>query len=232
MPPCHEINARRYPYILLMHGSVQSDTHWDNLGLDEALARGVALGRLPPLALVLPFGGSLANLNTFGPSASWGAVVLDELVPHLEATYCLTQGEREQRAIGGISRGGFWAFVIALRHPEVFGAVGGHSAFFDLFHAPPTHNPLDLALATPPDPPLRIWLDRGRNDHAQVNLDLMSERLTSNGIDHIYARHPVGQHNDLYWAAYLEDYLRFYSAPWTANVTELPACELAEVDGE
>ncbi len=223
LPPCHAEWGRAWPYVLLMHGSNASDEHWQRLGADEALARGVALGRVPPMALVLPFGGALANTNVFREGASYESLLVDEFVTHVEARYCL-QRERAARGIGGISRGGFWAFLVALRHPALFGALGGHSPFFDLYHAPPTHNPLDLALAPPPDPPLRIWMDRGQNDYAQVNIDLQHARLTENGIAHVYQLNPVGQHENAYWSAHLDDYLAFYSADWPHNPDDLPLC--------
>ncbi len=219
LPPCHE--QKRYPYVILMHGSNSDDALWDNLGMDEALVRGIALKRLPPMAIVLPFGGSLANTNTFGAGASWESLVIDELIPYMESSYCL-QTTREGRAIGGISRGGFWAFEIAFRHPDVFSILGGHSPFFDLYHAPPANNPLDLALAPPPTPPLRIWIDRGYDDYAQLNIDLIHERLTQNGIDHTYQLYPVGEHENGYWQAHLDDYLEFYGETWSGE--SLPDC--------
>jgi enterochelin esterase-like enzyme len=224
MPPCYEAIPQRYPYVILGHGSNSSDELWDDLGIDEAIVRGVALGRLPPLAVVLPWGGELANINTFGVSASWEYVIIDELIPYMEATYCLGQ-QRELRAIGGISRGGFWAFIIALRHPDLFISLGGHSPFFDLYHAPPTHNPLDLVMASPPNPPLRIWMDRGQEDYAQVNIDLAHERLVQNGIAHDFQLYPVGQHENAYWSAHLDDYLQFYAEGFYGpDALPLPPC--------
>lgn len=223
LPPCHETTAKRYPYILLMHGSNSDDRLWDTLGMDEAIVRGVALKRLPPMAVVMPFGSGIANTNIFSPSPSWETIVVDELVPHVESLFCL-QSEREGRAIGGISRGGFWAYVIGLRHPELFATVGGHSPFFDLYHAPATHNPLDLASAPAPNPLPRLWLDHGDSDYARLNIQLMHERLTENSIPHIYRTHPVGQHNNAYWGAHLDEYLTFYSANWFSDVTLLPDC--------
>ncbi|HLA44929.1 MAG TPA: pre-peptidase C-terminal domain-containing protein, partial [Aggregatilineales bacterium] len=89
MPPCHESTGVRYPYVILMHGSNSDDRHWDRLGIDEAIGRGVVLNRLPPMAVVLPFGGELANTNTFRQGASWEYVVIDELMPLVESAYCL-----------------------------------------------------------------------------------------------------------------------------------------------
>lgn len=221
LPPCHETTQQRYPYVILGHGSNSSDEHWEDLGIIETIARGIALNRLNPMAIVLPWGGELANTNTFRENASWEWVVINELIPQVEASYCLLNS-RAGRAIGGISRGGFWAFEIAFRHPDVFSSLGGHSPYFDLYHAPPEYNPLDLVSASPPNPPLRIWIDRGKNDYAQVNIDLAVERLTQNGIEHEMNLYPVGQHENAYWSAHLDDYLAFYSRGFDG--LELPPC--------
>lgn len=222
-PPCHEQQPVRYPYILLMHGSNSDDRLWDSLEMDEAIVRAMALNRVPPVALVLPFGSALANLNVFRPEYSWEYVVINEFMPFVEANYCL-QNTRAARAIGGISRGGFWAFEIAFRHPELFSTLGGHSPYFDLYHAPATHNPLDLVLASAPAEPLRIWIDRGREDYAQVNIDLIHDRMTQNNLEHTYRLYAVGQHNNDYWSAHVGDYLDFYTEEWTD--LPLPECYL------
>jgi enterochelin esterase-like enzyme len=227
LPPCYQAGEqRRYPYVLLMHGSNTDDSHWDRLGLDEAVMRGYALGRFPPVALVLPFGGVMANTNVFYIDGSYEYVILNEVIPMVESNYCL-QTTPEGKAIGGISRGGFWAYLIGLRHPDLFSAVGGHSPFFDLYHAPDSHNPLALAQSVTwiqgwP----RLYMDRGQDDYAQLNIDLMHERLTEREIPHIYELYPVGQHQDSYWSAHVDDYLRFYSAEWAPDTSTYPTCDI------
>jgi|GEM_PF-1598271 len=224
LPPCHEVMQKRYPYVILMHGSSSGDGHWDLIGVDEAIVRGVSLNYLPPMAVVLPFGGELANLNIFRQDYSWEYVVTRELVPHMEDTYCL-QTEREGRAIGGISRGGFWAFEIAFRNPDMFSILGGHSPFFDWYHAPETHNPLYLTQGEHPDPPLRIWIDRGEDDYAQLNIDAQHENMTNNELEHTFMLYPVGEHENSYWQAYTDTYLQFYSEDWSYDVETLPDCK-------
>jgi hypothetical protein len=127
LPPCYSETGKRYPYVLLMHGADQTEKLWvDVLGAQKALEAGLSLRALPPMILIMPYGGELANLNIFREKAGWESVVLTELMPEIEANFC-TWNDREGRAIGGISRGGFWAYVIALRHPDLCGGVGGHS---------------------------------------------------------------------------------------------------------
>ncbi len=217
LPPCYT-PSQTYPTIYLMHGSASYDDHWLQLGLDEALDAGITSGELPPMVAVLPYGEWIANENQFG-RVSFEAVFLDELMPAVEAQYAITT-DPTRRAIGGISRGGFWAYVIGLRHPDQFAAVGGHSAFFDPNHAPPSHNPLDLALRAPGIADLGLWLDRGTDDYAAPNLDRMSANLSEAGIAHTYTVHPTGEHNNTYWREHVPAYLGFYASHITPALSQ------------
>lgn len=215
LPPCYAQTRQEYPVIYLMHGSNSDDTHWLSLGLTATLDAAIVRGQLPPMIVVLPYGDWIANENRFD-AAAWANVFLTELMPAAESRYRIA-AEKATRAIGGISRGGFWAFNIALRHPDLFNAVGGHSAFFDDDHAPPDHNPLDLALNASGLDSLRIALDRGRDDYAAFYLDVMDQHLSERNLpNYTYTVYPQGEHNDAYWGSHLLQYLTFYSADWAA----------------
>ncbi len=215
-PPCYDQTERDYPVLYLLHGSASDDNHWLQIGLAEALNEGITQGTLPPLIAVLPFGNWVANENQFGDD-SWESVFIQELMPQVESAYRVAQ-TRTERAIGGISRGGFWAFEIAFRHPELFSAVGGHSPFFDLNNAPPEYNPLDLALTAPGLDTLRIWMDRGPDDFSRQAMNVMQERLNQGGLSYIYQLYPQGDHSDPYWAQHVMDYLLFYTTAWRNEV--------------
>lgn len=152
-----------------------------------------------------------------------GKFFIDQLLPLVEGSYRV-DGRRENRAIGGISRGGFWAYHIGLRYPELFSAIGGHSAFFDRYHAPADSNPLDLALNAPDIERMRLWLDRGMNDYAAPGLDMMDQRLRQRGIPYQYTIYPTGEHNNAYWSGHVADYIQFYSALWHGGIT--PSADL------
>jgi enterochelin esterase-like enzyme len=226
LPPCYGSTTRRYPYVILMHGSDADHTEWtDQLNIQGALDTGLATKSLPPMILVMPEGGVLANTNVFRDGASWDNVVVNELMPEIEKNFC-TWNTRDGRAIGGISRGGFWAFEIAFRRPDMFGAIGGHSPFFDPQIAPPAYNPLSLAKTVqfPPGLQPRIWVDTGKDDYARPNIDVFQKTLANRNIDPGYTMNPTGQHDVAYWAAHVSEYLAFYGQTWPRNVMDLPSC--------
>jgi enterochelin esterase-like enzyme len=225
IPPCYLETQKRYPYVLLLHGQATTELQWDRIGIDEALDQGIRLGAIAPMILVMPYTGSIANNDTFPPQPSYETVVLEELLPAIERDFC-TWNRPQYRAIGGISRGGFWAYSIGLRHPDIFGKIGGHSAVFSEGNAPPAFNPLDLALnaAFLQDANLKMYLDNAANDLAGTGQRLFSSRLSARGIPHTYLIHPVGDHSDTYWQAHVSEYLEFYARDWPRDTADLPSC--------
>ncbi len=211
-PACYNQSTSLYPVVYLMHGSNDDDGHWGRLGIQTALDAGIANGALPTMIVVMPYGEWLANKNQF-ETVSWENIFLNELMPLVETQYRI-DARRETRAIGGISRGGFWAFEIAFRHPDLFASVGGHSAFFAEGNAPPDFDPLKLARTAPDINTLRIELDRGNADYAAPGIDLMHQRLGERGVQHDYIVYPEGQHNNAHWQLHVAEYLAFYAAPW------------------
>ncbi|MCS6835205.1 MAG: CapA family protein [Anaerolineae bacterium] len=218
LPPCYDPN-RTYPSLFLLHGSNEDDGHWLRLGLPAVLDDGIRAEDWPALIAVLPFGDVIANRNRFD-SASWANIFLEELLPDVEARYNLSSDPR-LRALGGISRGGFWAYQIGLRRPDLFGVLGGHSAFFDERHAPPADNPLDIALASQTITRQRLWLDSGGQDYAKPNVELMVARLTQRGVPFTYQAYADGQHTNSHWRRYVADYVRWYTLGW--NEATMPS---------
>ena len=54
-------------------------------------------------------------------------LIAKDLIQHVNATYRV-ETDRAQRALMGVSMGGFGALKIALRFPKLFGVVAAHSA--------------------------------------------------------------------------------------------------------
>lgn len=236
LPPCYESSGKRYPVLYMLHGLGEGMDYkqWQAMGLVDAADAGYLRGALSPFIIVMPNGavflpnGTVAHgMNYFSPDNSYEFMVLDELMPVIEQRYC-TWNEPAGRAIGGISRGGFWAYEIALRHPEEFSAVGGHSAaFYEREDIPPTNNPLDLARDAEGLSGLRMYLDHGVGDYDWVEeaVAQFSARLETRGIAHTYVVNPVGGHTEEYWASHTADYLSFYAAEWPEDVNLLPSCD-------
>lgn len=226
VPPCFFQTLRRYPYVILLHGSGYNYTQWTtDLGVQEIMDARIfdTDNPLPPMVLVMPEGGDLQEINFFESGSSFENLILDELMPEIERQFCVWASP-EGRAIGGISRGGFWALSIAFRNPDSFSAVGAHSPGIFEDNAPSTHNPLDLAFSVSADIPLRIFIDNPRSDLAADNIIALSNTLRSNNVQHTYEISPSGTHDNEYWAAHLDDYLNFYGDNWPTDPASYPSC--------
>jgi len=227
LPPCYGLDGRLYPAVYLFAGNAQDESAWDAYGLDEAAEEAIRAGEIPPMLLVMADGGWLANTTSGGPR-SYEAHVLDFLIPHIEATYCVWP-EPAGRAIGGISRGGYWALEIAFRHPELFVSAGGHSPALIDSHAGPEVNPQFTALSNDLGD-LRIYIDIGADDYLLPNTLRLHEDMVEAGIPHTWTLN-AGAHEDSYWPEHLDEYLRWYGEPWPVARGRYPA-GCAGVDGQ
>ena len=220
LPPCYAADGYRYPVLYLLAGNIHDEHKWDELGMDEAANAAIGEGLAPPLLIVMPDGGWIAN-NTSGGPGSYESVVLDELIPHVEANYCAS-AQTADRAIGGLSRGGYWALEIAFRFPQLFASVGGHSAaLLDSFAGPsinPQYTGLNNDLGR-----LRIYLDIGAEDYVRANTIKLHADMQAAGVPHEWHLNE-GQHVDEYWAAHAAEYLAWYVAPWSRDRSHYLPC--------
>lgn len=230
IPPCYLETEKRFPVVILFHGLSYREQQWEDIGVVSALDQGIRLGALPPMILVMPYFGSIGQFNQFPPDPSYETVILEELLPAIQADFCTIEN-RQNRAIGGISRGGFWAYSIAMRHPDVFGSVGGHSAYFpdNTREVPAPFNPLEIARNSEllPQANLRMYMDNGASDSSGPSQQTLSNRLQERGIPHAYEINLVGEHNNEYWSEHVDEYLQFYGANWSRSYDELPSCREA-----
>jgi len=127
LPPCYDSSDETYPVLYLIHGYPYDDSHWDELGIDEAANAGIAQSTLPPFVIAMPAADNEGTFTkTSGGPRSFEGVMLDEFLPFVEAGYRVSSMPGK-RAIGGLSRGAVWSLEIAFRNPELFSAVGGHT---------------------------------------------------------------------------------------------------------
>jgi enterochelin esterase-like enzyme len=203
-----------------MHGSIQDDTHWLDLGLAQYADAGIEQGRYPPFIAFMPNSGNLGNLSS-GGEKSFEGIIVNYLLPFVDENFC-SWPEANGRNIGGISRGGYWALEIAFRNPELFGATAGHSSHLRLETDPEKYNP--LATYSQADlRNMRIWMDLGENDFLRRGQDQLHASLESAGIDHEYRVNPGG-HSDTYWADHIGEYLDWHAAGWPKERELYPAC--------
>jgi enterochelin esterase-like enzyme len=208
LPPCYDQESRRrYPVLYLIHGQSFTDDQWIRLGAGETADRLIAAGEIPPLMIVMP----RDRIWEQPTGDKFGEVVVDQLIPFIDQTY-RTRAERQYRAIGGLSRGAGWAVHLGLSRWELFGAIGGHS--LPVFWTDTAHIAAWLD-AIPPESLPRIYLDIGNKDRPPILSSAIwfEELLTRMDIPHEWYLFD-GYHDEAYWRAHVEQYLRWYTQGW------------------
>ena len=207
LPPCYGVEPNRfYPVIYLLHGQGFNDDQWDRLGTDEIADKLINTGEAPPFIIVMP---RESNYLEDDKVSQYGNALANSLVPWIDQEY-ETCSVRECRAIGGISRGAAWAVRAGFENWQIFGAIGGHS--FAPFSGDFYNSPYWFADIPEGDLP-RVYLDMGSTDGLKVAAGLFEGRLTDYNIPHEWVI-DTGTHNEEYWSAHVEDYLRWYTFPW------------------
>lgn len=222
LPPCYGLDGRTYPTLYLLGGNIHTDAFWDSLGVDEAAEAGILAEQWPSMLIVLPDGGRIANQSSGGPG-SFESVIMNDLIPYVEQTYC-AWADPAGRAIGGLSRGGYWALEIAFRFPDQFTSVGGHSAALLDQYAWPAVNPQYTGLSQDLGD-LRIYLDIGANDYVINNIRRLHVDMEAAvpPIPHTWVLNE-GRHEDQYWQTHIPDYLDWYTVPWPLDRGHYPNC--------
>ena len=206
----------------MLPGNIHTDSVWDDLGLDDAAEAAIQRGDIPPLLIVMAPGGNLSNY-TSGGEWSYESMIMDELIPYIEEQYCAWR-EPAGRAIGGMSRGGYWSLEIAFRHADQFASVGGHSAsLYDLYGGTDVV-PQSTGLANDLGD-LRIYFDVGENDWVIPNIRQLHEDMDVAGIEHTWVVNQ-GWHENAYWAAHTGEYISWYSEPWPLERSAYPYCRV------
>lgn len=209
LPPCYaEWRESHYPVLYLFHGQFSNDDQWDRLGVDETASRMIAAREIPPFLIVLPFDRERASE---ADESMYDEAIVEELIPFIEGNY-RTLPDRAFRAIGGLSRGAGWALHIAMTNPQLFGTLGLHSPAIFWVDTPKIPKWLDGA-ETQPLP--RLYIDLGDHDSPEIVDSTMwfENHLAHRNLAHDFHLFP-GYHNEPYWQAHVEVYLRWYAADW------------------
>ena len=134
LPPSYDAAPeRRYPVVFVLTGftgrgrMLLNDNAW-SASLDDRLDALIAAG-CPELIAVMPdcltrYGG--AQYMDSAATGRYETHVVKELVPWADASF-RTLAKREHRGVAGKSSGGYGALHLAMRHPDVFGALACHS---------------------------------------------------------------------------------------------------------
>jgi len=116
---------KKLPVVYLLHGAGGGFRDWSNYSDVSHYAES-------GLLLVMPEGESSYYTNAVDPPGDrFEDYIVQDLISDVEARFPAAAG-RSNRAIVGISMGGFGAVKLALRHPDQFVFAAGISAAIDV----------------------------------------------------------------------------------------------------
>jgi enterochelin esterase-like enzyme len=229
LPPCYSVYAKRYPYLILFHDAQNTNNQWIELGLTLVLDQAISRNLLPPAIIIMPRLGELGRENRFPPETSYEDYVMRELIPVVERDFCTIQ-ERDFRAIGGIGRGGLWAYSLGLRYPDVFSRIGGHNPSF-IESIPEGSDPIVLGQINDAGKLLqtRLYLDTIRSNPTFLAQEFFADKLRLRQIPiRFIARDQglgFGENAPEILAVNIAEYLVFYTTDWATSVVSLPSCQ-------
>ena len=204
LPPGYAAGAARYPVLYMQDG-----THFVELGRAAEIAdRLISDGRVEPFLIV--FVDPVDRVKEYWASDQFADWMARTLVPLVDSRY-RTRAERDGRALSGASLGGVISVWTALRHPDLFARVGGHSTAFQIDEERVLAALARLDEGARAKHPLRFYLDAGRYEPPIFDTGRRANLiLRARGYPVAYREAPVG-HNYTAWRDRLAD---AYAALW------------------
>ncbi|MBQ8224930.1 MAG: esterase [Bacteroides sp.] len=141
-PAGYETSSKRYPVFYLLHGMGGDENAWSELGrAAQIMDNLIAQGKAKPMILVMTNGNAAQEATPGESSLGYVAPTMNlpktmegsfethfpEVVKFIDKTY-RTKANKQNRAIAGLSMGGFHALHISKQYPDMFNYVGLFSA--------------------------------------------------------------------------------------------------------
>ena len=124
LPEDYYKTDRHYPTVYLMHQYNSTHTSYKTDKVNELFAEGVEKGLFDEFIVVIP-----NSQESSWWRGDWQKMIVEELIPHIDANYRTVQDAR-YRYTAGCSMGGQGAFGVALCNPDYFsGAISFFGAF-------------------------------------------------------------------------------------------------------
>ncbi|MDN3580338.1 alpha/beta hydrolase-fold protein [Mucilaginibacter flavus] len=135
-PPGYDTQTdKRYPVLYLQHGSGEDETGWPTQGKMNFILDNLIAGKqATPMIVVMDRGYATeptqpVSANVRGMSMAGNVfpdVLVKEIVPLIDAKF-RTLASRDQRAMAGLSMGGFQTFQTTMTNLDKFAYIGGFS---------------------------------------------------------------------------------------------------------
>src|SRR5690349_7044048 len=230
LPPGYDASSKtRYPVLYLQHGGGEDETGWIRQGrANFILDNLIAAGEARPMIVVMAYGyARRAGAPPPNPNAAMGSPEMQKQIADMTATFTdditkalipfvdktfRTLPDRDNRAMAGLSMGGFQTFQITLNRLDLFSHIGGFSGAGGLGgRAFDPKTDFNGAFADPKAFAKKVrllWLGIGTAEPERMRDGIRGfhKALTDAGIDHVYVESQGTDHEWQTWRRNLNDF--------------------------
>lgn len=221
-PPGYENSDQKYPVLYLLHGMGGDETAWTTLGrtaqiMDNLIAQGKAV----PMIVAMP-NGNVAQEAAPGessrgfykpgflePNTMDGKMeeTFPDVIEFVEKTYRVKKS-KENRAIAGLSMGGFHSMHISRYYPDLFDYIGLFSpAVNPRSEGSPVYKDIEQTLKKQLDEGFKLyWIAIGKTDFLYDQVRAYRARLDALSFPYQY-RESEGGHTWANWRIYLSEFV-------------------------
>ena len=221
-PPAYETSAENYPVLYLLHGAGGDEEAWITLGrvaqiMDNLIAQNMAR----PMLVVMPNGNVIQDAapgqgcDGFYTPQLMVEKTMDgtfeasfpEIMQFVESNY-RAKTDKANRAIAGLSMGGFHALHISRYYPDTFDYVGLFSAaIMARNEVSEVYANMDATLKEQSNKGYKVyWMGIGKDDFLYKANEQYRQKLDSLGIEYTY-KETEGGHVWKNWRVYLSEFV-------------------------
>ncbi len=222
-PPGYENSQEKYPVLYLLHGAGGDEEAWITLGratqiMDNLIARGMA----EPMIVVMPNGNVIQDAapgegsdgfykpQFMVPKTMDGTYeeTFGDIMKFVESSYRV-KNDKANRAIAGLSMGGYHSLHISRYYPETFDYVGLFSAAIlpQENVTSKVYEDVDGTLKKQMENGYKLyWIGIGKTDFLYRKVLDYKEKLDEMGMPYTY-RESEGGHIWVNWRVYLSEFV-------------------------
>ena len=222
-PAGYETSGKRYPVFYLLHGMGGDENAWSELGrATQILDNLIAQGKAEPMIVVMTNGNAALEAAPGESSLGWEAQPTFQLPKTMEGSFethfpdvvkfvdkhYRTKANKKNRAIAGLSMGGFHSLHISKQYPDMFNYVGLFSAAImpGKNVESPIYQDMEGKLATQfAKKPALYWIAIGKTDFLYKANEEYRKLLDEKGYPYEYFENEDG-HIWKNWRIYLSEF--------------------------
>ena len=201
LPKDYFYTDKSYPVLYLLNGADSNNNDWLNQGMVNPYASSLAADGGKDMIVVCPNGcpdgENVFYCDDFTPY-NYKTYFFDEFVPFIEKAFRI-KGGRENRAIGGLSMGGYGSLYYGAIHPEMFCYVYACSPLTYMDGIPNLYDLYGAAIGGGQQMP-GLTIEIGTGDFLFESAGYFEGFLNSMNFAHEYITRD-GVHDWAFWAA-------------------------------